>query len=66
MDVSADWDVFLEWEGEAIEKIKELQERLQENPEDHVSAEEIDKIKGFFRQYSSDEIFWRGCSSCPS
>jgi len=57
MDISANWDTFLEMESDAIKELAELEKKLQERPDSQELKQKIEELKAFFRPYSSDPIF---------
>ena len=57
MDISANWDNFLEMESDAMKELEELETTLKEQPDNKEVKQKIDTLKAFFRPYSSDPIF---------
>lgn len=57
MDISANWDAFLEIESDAREELENLETTLKEQPDNQEVKQKIETLKAFFRPYSSDPIF---------
>lgn len=57
MDISANWDAFLEMEADAMDELEELETILKEQPDNQEVKQKIETLKAFFRPYSSDSIF---------
>jgi hypothetical protein len=52
-----DYDVFLEWEAQAEEEIKILQEKIKAEPENQEIRAKIEEIKKFWSKHSSSSCF---------
>ena len=57
MDISANWDNFLEMESDAMKELEELETTLKEQPDNKEVKQKIFTLKAFFSLYSSDPIF---------
>lgn len=57
MDISDNWDAFLEMEADAMEGLEALLIEEKVQPDNQEIKQKINSVKVFFKPYSSDPIF---------